>query len=100
MRRLKPGAAPPRAPSVVAAVLITEPALLVDPPIRDPGGIRPAQSRVSQEILNAVRQLIVERHLGNCGVDGNLHRRPIDLPDGLFDDALCVLAGIDQDRVV
>jgi hypothetical protein len=49
---------------------------------------------------HAVVQLVVQRDLGDGGLDGDLALRPVDLADGLLDDALRFLVGVDQHGVV
>ena len=52
------------------------------------------------EILHAVFQRIVERDLGDGRIDRNLQLRPVELVQRLLDDAVVLLIGIDQQRVV
>ncbi len=53
-----------------------------------------------EEELHAIVQLIVQRHLGDGCLDRDLALWPVDLADGLLDDALRFLVGIDQHRIV
>src|SRR5262249_58557466 len=53
-----------------------------------------------EENLDAVVQVVVEHHLGDGGVDGDLKLRPIELAQGTLDDAVVLLVGVDQERVV
>ena len=44
-----------------------------------------------QKILDAIAQRVVERDLGYCRIDRDLHRRPVDLAQRLLNDVLRLL---------
>ena len=58
---------------------------------------RPCPSEIG---LHAVAQFVVERHLGNRGVDQHLDRRRIDLAQRRQDLAVFLRRGADDDGVV
>src|SRR5262249_9135198 len=58
-----------------------------------------AEILAGQEELHAIVQIVVQRHLGDGGLDCDLHLRSIDLTNGALDDPVVLLARIDQQRV-
>ena len=100
-RKLNPGKVWPRsAPTAPAA-----PATPVElTPPRPPtgcraGGVDQPGLAFLQVELNAVGQRVVERDLGDGGVDGDLQLRPVELGERAQDELVVFVARIDQQRV-
>src|SRR5262249_44765677 len=59
-----------------------------------------SQITTCQKELNAIVQVIIERDLGNCRIDGDLHLRPVDLLDRPFNNSVVFPARINQQAVI
>ena len=58
---------------------------------------RHADIAALDEILDPVAQIVVERDLGDGCVNGHLQLRPIELRDGLLDQLVVLLVGVDHE---
>ena len=88
-RKLKPGSA--RASTALAVALDQRPSRCRR---------RSADVVALEEELHAVAQTVVERDLGDGRIDRDLQLRPVELAQRLLDEAVVLLVGVDQQRVV
>ncbi len=72
----------------------------VDGPRSGGDGVDERAFLAGQKKLHAVIQLVIQRDFRDGRLDRDLALRPVELADGLLDDALRFLVGIDQYGVV
>src|SRR5208337_4089096 len=63
-----------------------------------PGDIH--RRTLGEEKLHAVVQFVLERDLGDCDVDGDLHSRTVELGEGSRDDLIVLLVGVNNYGIV
>src|SRR5580704_15136586 len=100
-RKLNPGRVWPRSAPTAEPAAPTTPVELTPPrPQRvRAGGVDQPGFAFLQVELDAVGQRVVERNLGDGGVDGDLQLRTVELGEGAQDELVVFVARKDQQRV-